>query len=71
MERTTYNIDAFKRHQEHRLKESIVLNKTEQHEILKCVSELKDMLDNNELGAEGKANIVLVRLNGVGRRDKK
>lgn len=66
MERTTYNIDAFKQHQEHRVKESIVLNKKEQQDILKHISELKDMLDNNELGVEGKANIILFNLNGVG-----
>jgi len=66
MERTTYNVDAFKKIQAGRLKESITLDKKEQHEILTYISELKDMLDNNEIGAEEKNNIVLIRLNGIG-----
>ena len=65
MERTTYNIDAFNTHQAS-IKESITLDKKEQHEILTYISELKDMLDNNEIGAEEKNNIVLIRLNGIG-----
>ena len=66
MSRTTYNIDAFNQHQSSRLKEAVVLNKKDQQEILKHISELKDMLDNNEIGQETKASIVLVRLNEIG-----
>mgnify|MGYP001570701239 CR=1 FL=1 len=66
MERTTYNISAFNAHQTNRLKGLITLDIKEQREILKCVAELKDMFENNELGVEGKANIVLLRLNGIG-----
>lgn len=66
MSRTTYNIDAFNSHQSIRLKESIVLTKKEQHEILRHISELKDMYENNELKQEGKGNIILNHFNSIG-----
>ncbi len=47
--RTTYNIDAYERHQESRCK-PISLSKDECQKILKSISKLKDMSDNGELG---------------------
>jgi hypothetical protein len=66
MSATTYNVDAFNKHQSSRLKESIMLDKKEQHEILRYISELKDMYENDELKQEGKGNIILSKLNGIG-----
>lgn len=65
--RTTYNIDAFERHQKPSLKENYSLNKQEAEEILIHLSKLKDMLDNEELKEEGKTNIILNHLNSIGR----
>jgi len=66
MERTTYNADAFNNHQKSRLKEQVFLDKKEQSEILRHISELKDMYDNDEMWQEGKGNIILNHLNSVG-----
>jgi len=66
MKKTTYNIDAFNKHTVSRLKDSVILNKQEQHEILRHVAELKDMYENDELKMEGKGNIILNHCNSIG-----
>ncbi len=66
MARTTYNVDAYEKHQKETVKESRWLTKPESQKILLKISELKDMLDNKEIGIQSKESIVLNKLNDIG-----
>lgn len=57
--RLTYNIDAYKKHHENRF-DNVYLGKDEINKILKTLSELKDMLDNEEMKCEKKFPDVIV-----------
>jgi hypothetical protein len=46
--KTTYNVDAYHKHNP--VKKDIFLLKSEAEEILLKVSELKDMVENSEIG---------------------
>lgn len=73
MKRLTYNIEAYQNHQESRAKDVYIFKDEYQH-ILKTISRLKDMLENEEIICNKKFDNVVVNrmtvmedLNSIGR----